>query len=233
MKLITHATALLSVTSIAFAGSSPEVSAPAPASAPVSLGGWFVGGTFGQFDSDSNFADIIPGGELLPGEELNVADSEFDMYTLHVGRDLGQIIGCDMAAFLEVGFMDGDMDINGVSAEFNSIIPTFSNFSERVDLNIIPVTFNLKLERQLFGPVSGYLTAGAGYAFTEASFDGESDRDGGFYAQASFGLIYNFNEQFEVYGGGRWLYLDNLDFGGDGFELDDTLAWELGCRYNF
>jgi len=236
MKLIAYASIILSVTATAFAGSSKEVIAPAPAPAPASLGGWFVGGTFGQFDTDSNFSDFLLDGTLLPGERLDVDDAEFDMYTLHVGRDLGQVIGCDMAAYLEVGYFDGNMDFSGREQVFDNFsVPTFANFSGDVDFDIIPVTFNFKLERPLFGPVSGYLTAGAGYAFTKFSSDGDSDRDGGFYAQGSFGLLYNINEQFEVYGGGRWMYLESLDFGVDEFELelDNALAWEVGLRYNF
>lgn len=235
MKLITHASTLLTVTATAFAGSSKEVVAPAPAPAPVSLGGWFVGGTFGQFETDSNFSEFFDTPTTFLGETLDVEDADFDMYTLHVGRDLGQVIGCDMAAYLEVGYFDGQIDVDG--RFFNSFNPNFpfglNNFSADVDLEIIPVTINFKLERPLFGPVSAYLAAGAGYAFTEASVDGDSDRDGGFYAHGSFGLLYNINEQFEVYGGGRWMYLDNLDFGADGFELDNALAWEVGFRYNF
>lgn len=235
MKLITHASALLTVTATAFAGSSKDVVAPAPAPAPATLGGWFVGGTFGQFETESNFSGLFNSSTTFLGENLDVEDADFDMYTLHVGRDLGQVIGCDMAAYLEVGYLDGEMGVDGQF--FNSTNPGLpfglNSFSTDVDLEIIPVTINFKLERPLFGPVSAYLTAGAGYAFTEASVDGDSDRDGGFYAHGSFGLLYNINEQCEVYGGGRWMYLDNLDFGADGFELDNALAWEVGFRYNF
>jgi hypothetical protein len=145
------------------------------------------------------------------------------------------VIGCDMAAYLEVGYFDGSMDVNErFFNSFNPLLPFgLNNFAYDIDLDIIPVTMNFKLERPLFGPVSGYLTAGAGYAFTRTSVNGDSDNDGGFYAQGSFGLLYNINESCEVYGGGRWLYLDNLEFGKDGFELDNALAWEVGFRYNF
>ena len=60
-----------------------------------------------------------------------------------------------------------------------------------------------------------------------------SDRDGGFYAQASAGLIYNINSQFELYAGGRWRHLNSLEFGDIPLELDDSFAWEVRARVNF
>jgi hypothetical protein len=60
-----------------------------------------------------------------------------------------------------------------------------------------------------------------------------SDSDGGFYAQASAGLIYNINSQFELYAGGRWRHLNSLEFGDIPLELDDSFAWEVGARVNF
>lgn len=233
-QLIQTTTAALSVTATAFAGTPAQVTAPPPAPAPAP-GGWFVGGTFGQFDSDSNLADLIGLPTGVTQGDIDVDDAEFDMYTLHVGRQMGQFIGCDVAAYLEVGYLNGDLDAH--ASFYNSFNEDYdfgwNDLTQTIDLDIIPVTINFSLERPLFGPVSGYLSAGLGYAFTDAEIDGESDNDGGFYAQASFGLLYNINEQFEVFGGGRWLHLESLDFGDADFELDDSLAWEIGLRYNF
>lgn len=218
MKFITLVTTAGSITATAFAGGSKEVIAPTP-SAP-SPAGWFIGGTYGQFEADGNL-DFYSG--ELGGPSLD--KFEFDMYTLHIGRDLGtQVAGFDLAAYLEVGFLDGKSRLS-----FGSFGPIASD----IDVEIIPITINLKLERPVYGPVNFYLTGGLGYAFTDLSGDVPPESGGGFYAQASAGLIYNVNSQLELLAGGRWLHLSSLDFGDAPLDLDDALAWEVGARVNF
>ena len=86
-----------------------------------------------------------------------------------------QVLGCDLAAYLEVGFAQGDGTItqqgDGGYTDF--------------ELEFIPVTMNIKFERPVYGPLSAYLTAGVGYAFTNAKYDdgGEDTSDGGFIAR--------------------------------------------------
>jgi opacity protein-like surface antigen len=256
MKLSTLITTAGSVTATAFAGvSSPIIQAPAP-----TLGGWFVGGTYGQLDTDSNGTQVLNNndpegflasyneGDLGPvlagdqrplvrlpsgniGDHYEVSDFEFDMYTLHIGRDLGkQVLGCDLAAYLEVGFLDGNANTSFFNSGSNSFI---NSVSTSTDIGIIPITMNLKLERPFYGPISGYITGGVGYAFTDIELDSESDSGGGFYAQASIGLIYNINASWEIFGGARYVHLSSLDFGDNGIELDDNIAYEIGARYNF
>jgi hypothetical protein len=92
MKLFTLITTTGSITATAFAGSSKEVVAPATAPAPT-LGGWFVGGTYGQLsDVGNNIQDQAnnqnTNAQLSP--RAHASDLDFDMYTLHVGRDLGR-----------------------------------------------------------------------------------------------------------------------------------------------
>jgi hypothetical protein len=228
MKFTALITTACSITATAFAGGSKEVIAPTQ-SAP-SLGGWFIGGTYGQLETEGN-TDAYYGelGGPSPGIP-SLEDFEFDMYTLHIGRDLGtQVAGFDLAAYLEVGFVDGNS-----RATFGSFPgPTPGPTTSDVDAEIIPITVNLKLERALFGPVNFYLTGGLGYAFTEASAFGAFESGGGFYAQASAGLIYNVNSELELLAGGRWLHLSSLDFGNAPLELDDAFAWEAGVRVNF
>lgn len=253
MKLLTLITTASSMTALAFAGGSKEVIAPTPPPAPT-LGGWFVGGTYGQLDADSNAGDEMnrldpfgyiadPGVALsgtgyfenvgrrpsgYNGDHYEVGDFEFDIYTLHVGRDLGtQVLGFDLAAYLEVGYLDGEANVSFLRN------PNAALLTGTLDAEIIPITLNLKLERPVFGAFNVYLTGGLGYAFTDASFGSESDSGGGFYAQATAGVLYNINSQLEVFAGARWVHLSNLDFGDNDVELDDSLGWEIGLRYNF
>ena len=150
--------------------------------------------------------------------------------SLQVGRDLTNVNGWDVAAYLEVGYLDGDLDIS--ATVFDSIDGLLSH-SETIELDIIPVTANIKVEHAIYGPVSGYATAGAGYAWSQVSLNDQDENDGGFYAQASAGLIYNFSESVELFGGARWLYLSDIGFGESEIELDDSFAWEIGARFNF
>jgi len=200
--------------------------APAPAPAPEpSLCQWFMGGSFGQLSGvDSNLES------LSVADATDVSDLDFDMYTLHVGRSLTNQNGWDVAAFLEVGYLDGDVTLE--ESLFSSFEAPQTTDTD-LDFDIIPVTANIMVEHTIYGPISGYATAGAGYAWTEVSGDIDSDSDGGFYAQASLGLIYNINESFELFGGARWLYLNDLGFGDSSLELDDSFAWEIGARVNF
>ncbi|MBU6327976.1 MAG: hypothetical protein KGQ89_10120 [Verrucomicrobia bacterium] len=222
MKLTTFIAIAGSVTATAFAGGSKEVIAPTPPPSPT-LGGWFIGGTYGQFEADGDLGSSVLSKAAAAIDPFDVDKFDFDMYTLHVGRDLGtQVAGFDVAAYLEVGFLDGSATISYRDASAGNI-----------DVEIVPITANLKLERALFGPVNFYLTGGLGYAFTDVSANGDSDNDGGFYAQASAGLLYNVNSQFELFAGGRWLYLNTLQFGAAPLDLDDAFAWEIGARVNF
>ena len=218
MKLLTLITAASSVTATAFAGEpAPMAPAPAPSSC---WDGWFAGATYGQFDTEPSLDGEF---DLEDGE---YSDFDFDMFTLHVGRDLDtQFLGCDLAAYFEIGFLMGDLSYS----EFRS-----NGFdSGSLDLDIIPLTFNIKAERALFAGVKGYITAGIGYAFTQMDIGPISLGDGGFYAQASIGLAYDITPNWEIFGGARWLYLSSLDFGIPGAEIDDAVAWEVGLRYNF
>lgn len=211
MKLLTLITTAVSMTATAFAGGSSKEVISTPAPAPT-LGGWFVGGTYGQADVGHNGSSIIA---------ARIDDLDFDFYTLHLGRDLGrQVLGFDTAAFLEVGLMDGETSIN------NQI---------DVDVELIPVTANIKFERPIFNQFSAYVTAGVGYAFSDISGNGLSATDGGFIAQATAGVLYNITEQFEAFAGVRYMFLDNVNFGGiaSQLELDNEIGWEIGLRYNF
>lgn len=206
----------------AFAGTTEVVQSQAPAPEPVSNNNWFAGASFGRlYDVGANLDTNIG----LNGE---LGSLEFDMYTAHVGRrfDSG-LYGFNSALYLEVGYLKGDLnfeDPTGLGLLLNQF---------NTDINIVPVTLNGMLERNIVGGLGVYVGAGVGYGFTEIEVLDESDRDGGLYAQASAGLTYKFTETFEVFGGARWVYLEKLEFADSPLELDDGFAWEAGLRFSF
>jgi len=290
MKLKYTIFALCAATATAFAGT-PSI-APEPAPAPT-LTQWFVGGSFGQintdgtsnydgsditlgdvadFDLDSvavwedptyngntgantlgDYFDSITGNNWSPDAPLlqsianfnqgfanqlsfrtEISDVDLNMYSLHFGRVVGNAGGFDLAAYLEVAWMTGDFNATGILRN----IPEGTDlvlFSQKFDIDIVPVTLNFKAEHTLFGPVGAYISGGLGYAWTNISGDGYDESGGGFFAQAAAGLVWNVSESIDIYGGARWVYLDSLDYGNDslGFELDDQLGWEIGLRYKF
>jgi|GEM_PF-711514 len=186
-------------------------------------------------------------------------DFEEEMYHLHAGVDTPwSVAGWNVALFGEVGYTEKEesYDRNATFAP----APTTNNFDvdsmasalqgladatgapTGFDLNVIPVTFNVKFERPLTGNLNAYLGAGLGLARVDldinaGQFGNYSDNDWVFVAQAFAGLNYNVNANVEIYGGVRWLTFDEaeLSYGGESANLDlgDDFLFEIGARYNF
>lgn len=224
----------------AFAGTSAkEVVAPAPAPAPdPCLFTWFAGGSIGY-----------------------LTEFEEPMYNLHIGTDTcWNIGGWNVALFAEIGYTEKDddwsnvpsltsvpqpefIDVQGSSGDLGDLEKALSQNAANgygntgYDLDIMPVTFNVKLERPLTGNLNAYLGGGLGMALVDLSVDNGpdsfSDDDWVFTGQLFAGLNYNFNESFEMYGGARWIYFDDAALGGGDLELDDDFLFELGGRFNF
>ena len=221
----------------AFAGTSAkEVIAPAPAPSPC-LFTWFAGGSVGY-----------------------LTEFEEPMYNLHVGTDTcWNIGGWNVALFAEVGYTEKDEDWSGRNQdssfpesslddsvtldELDDILSGLAGYGydTSYDLNVIPITGNVKLERQLTGNLNAYFGAGLGVARVDLDIKTDlgdfSDDDWVFTAQIFAGLNYNVTPAFEIYGGARWIYYGDADLSDSGddltLELDDDFLFELGARYNF
>jgi hypothetical protein len=200
------------------------------------LGDYFDDQNEGPGWEDDNLGEALADNEILADLRTEISDVDLNMYSLHFGRSLACPQGFDLSAYLEVGWLTGDMDVEGIATNLTTG-PGFGNelvlFHENLDLDIVPVTINFKAEHSLFGPVGGYLSGGIGYAWTNVSGSDFDENDGGFYAQLAAGLVWNVTESVDLYGGGRWVYLDSLDFGDTGLQLDNQLGWEIGARYKF
>jgi len=223
MKLTTLATITgLALAATAQAGeeaSAKQVIAPIAALCDWS---WFAGGSVGVIDGD---------------------DWDEDIYTLHIGKER-KCAGdkCSQAIYLEVGFTESDFrDVDSVSspAEPDPIITTTSITT---DIEIIPITLNYKYECELSNKLNWYAGAGAGIALVdvdiETSISGdngsttsESDDDTAFYGHIFAGLVYNVSDTIEVFGGARYIFMDDV-LGGESL-LDEEVHYELGARYNF
>jgi hypothetical protein len=240
MKHIPFASLLLA--SAAFAGT--EVApAPMPPAAEPSLWSWFVGGSVGY-----------------------LLDSEEWLYTAHVGAEVQGGSGLSHAFYLEGGYAEWDEEDKWAlpDGEWDGIqgLETDAVLDLTAELEIIPVTFNYKLEGAFSDTLKWYVGAGAGVAFVDFGVDGRiygdvtgrtydnfnriSDDDTVFAGQVFAGLIWEVSDCFEVFGGVRYIYVDDPEFKfeietADGrvteevdtdVELDDVLI-EAGCRFTF
>ena len=193
--------------------SSKDVVVPPP---PACLWTWFAGGSIGQIDGDWD-------------EEI---------YTLHIGVERkcpGQ--SCTHAFYLEVGFTEKDETV--VDPIQTTIPPSYD-----LEVDIIPITLNYKYECALTGKLNGYIGAGAGVALVDLDIDSNtggpsmSEDDTTFYAHIFAGLVYNVSPSFEIFGGVRYIFMDDPNLTGnpmfdDEVELDGDLHYELGARFNF
>lgn len=177
-------------------------------------------------------------------------DNESGMVHGHLGVDLPRrVAGFDQALFLEVGWTEcgDDWEHRG---DRKGAPPPGSTSTELVpvepkafatDLQIIPITLNWKLERQLAPRLSFYMGAGAGIAIVDMDVSGAingSDDDVVFFGQVFAGLLYNLTDDFEVYGGVRAIYMDEPDLSVGGMDLggntlDTDVLIEGGGRVNF
>jgi opacity protein-like surface antigen len=127
--------------------------------------------------------------------------------------------------------------------EFERLMASLANQygSSSFDLRIIPLTANIKFEREIAERFGVYFGAGLGMANVDLDVGvgpfSYSDDDWVFVAQAFAGAVYNVTDAFEVYGGARYIYfsdasLSDKGVGGD-LEIGDDFLLELGARYNF
>lgn len=208
-------TSFVSFASPLLAGTPTSVIAPSlPAPEPSPIWNWFIGGSAGYL-------------------------SHFDepLYAAQLGVDTPYRIGSwDTSLYLEVAYTEKD--------------DSFSTFDEQLDedveydtsVKIIPVTLNLKLERELTQRLNFYGGLGAGVAFINVDADSDlgtdslSEEDNGFTVQLFAGLVYNITPHLEVFGGGRWIYIDTGHFpiaGHSTLKIHHDYGAEVGLRYNF
>ena len=178
---------------------------------------WFAGGSVGVIDGD---------------------DWDEDIYTLHIGKER-KCAGdkCSQAIYLEVGFTESDFVEEETSGSEVSFTTTTST-----EVEIIPITLNYKYECELSDKLNWYAGAGAGIALVDVDIEtsvsgdnggptSESDDDTAFYGHIFAGLVYNVSDTIEVFGGARFIFMDDV-LGGDS-PLDEEVHYELGARYNF
>lgn len=225
MKTMRSAVLLGSAMSVIAAGfaSAGEPAAPPPTySEPASMWNWFIGASGGVQGDDAE-----------------------EFWSGHIGVEWKS--GCNShAVFLDVGFTDfsNDTSYEGapfIDPEIGLVLP---GDAAVVSVDVLPVTINYKYEYSFSESFGWYIGAGLGAAFVDSDLNygssggpGLADGDDEvFYAQVFTGLVWNVTESFEIFGGARYYYLDEVDLAEDGFdtggEQDDWIV-EAGVRFNF
>jgi opacity protein-like surface antigen len=195
-----------------------------------------------------------------------LTELEEPMYNVHVGvtNSCWMLGGWNVGTFIEVGYTQKDESYNtdnggemtrpDQGANFDFDVDEMGDFLSLVsdefdqrtsyDLDIIPITLNVKFERALSGNLNAYLGAGVGMALVNLDMnvgedpgDSLSDSDWVLTTQIFGGLSYNVTPAFTVYGGARWTYMDDANVSDGGYsgtlELGSDCLLELGARYKF
>ena len=140
-------------------------------------------------------------------------DAEEAYYTLHLG-----------AKIAETGSISHSLYLEGLYTEVSDNL---------VDVDLLPVTLNYKADFALNDRLSLYAGVGVGAAFIDSTAGPFEDDNIEFAAQIFAGLGYEVTETFEIYGGARWLWVDDTSVGPFAVDSGDDIGAELGLRFRF
>jgi len=162
---------------------------------------------------------------FVGGSAGYLIDADEDMYTLRIGANSPWVLsGWSVSLFAEGGWTENHDALDPVTP-----LGTSS------DLDLIPVTANVRFEHLISGGLSAYVGGGLGATYLDADlkFPGGSAHadDWVFTAQVFAGLAYHVNDNVELFGGARWIYFDDPGF--TGVSLDDDVLFEGGLTFHF
>jgi opacity protein-like surface antigen len=166
--------------------------------APPSLVSWFSGASIGY-----------------------LTGSEEPMYNLHVGvsNSCWALGGWNIAIFGEVGYIQKN---EGYLEQRPG-----GSLNVGYELLFLPLTCNVKFERELADSLNIYCGAGVGAAWTqiELNIHGRklSDSDWVLATQVFGGVNFNVTPNIDIYGGARWIHSS----------LGNDCLLEIGTRYKF
>lgn len=162
-----------------------------------------------------------------------------EMYQLQFGVErLCPHTDASHALYLELGLtnLDDSFQIDDTPQNIFTFVPL------DIEVEIVPLTLNYKYEKPFSEKLSWYAGLGLGIAMVDLDIStptiSEGFDDTVFYGQVFTGLVYNVNESFEVFGGARYIFMDDPELTGfssidEKASIDGDVLLELGVRYNF
>ena len=144
-------------------------------------------------------------------------DSEEEFFSARVGFEISHANAFSHQLELEVGYTDAKD--GGIKSD------------------LVPLMVNYRLAANANGPW-GY-TLGAGAGFTRARIDGASIfgpvklRDEAFSAQAFAGVTYAATDKVSLSLGAKYLWIDDVTFASQSFEVGDDVALTAGISVKF
>lgn len=222
--------------SSAFAGQSPKEVMTEPAEPAPCLLSWFAGGSVGYLtELEEEMYHIMFG--IDPCLKVGGWDVTFHAEIGYTRRQESYSAGTTFIPLPGNITLDDTFDLDDLEGGLRDSADT-GLLDTDYELRMVPLTLNARFERQFYKGLGGYFGAGIGVAWVDLDADAGSfgtfrDNDWIFTAQIFAGLQYRLNEQFDVFSGIRWIYLDDADLGGGTLELDDDLLIELGVRFHF
>ncbi len=153
------------------------------------------------------------GGWFVGGGADYLLDAEEIFYNAHLGYDFGN----GSSLFVEAGWIGADQ----------------SGFPFNTSVDIIPITLDYKYEIVFTESFGLYLGLGVGGANVDVSAGFASGGEWVLAAQAFVGLVYEFSPTFEIYGGVRYLWFDDVNLAGANIDDFDDYSFGAGIRFNF
>lgn len=148
-------------------------------------------------------------------------DAGEPMFSLSLGRRLDwSPSGWEVDLYLEGGRIEDDNQF-GIALDS----PLLES-----DVQIVPITGNLRFGKRFTPNFGAYCGLGAGAAFTEIITDhADRDQDVVFTGQLFAGLNWYLGQTSELFVGGRWIYFSDAEK----HEMKSDGAVELGYRWHF
>lgn len=216
----------LSYGGVAVAGSRE----PAQVAPPADVWQWFAGGSSGYLTDMDEF-----------------------MYSLHAGAQRQAAGGGAHAFFLEVGYVGDDADYRYIPPPI--VLGGRTEYAS-FDLNVIPITLNYQYSRSIVAGLNGYAGFGLGVAVVDVESDwswsqalpppfgngsrSEDETSVRFYGDVRAGLSYKASSSLEIYGGVRYVFMDDEDMtihvvnaGDYSAGMNGDVLVELGVRCYF
>ncbi|MDD4349180.1 MAG: outer membrane beta-barrel protein [Opitutales bacterium] len=159
------------------------------------------------------FASLSASAAYLDGTVGYLQDSEDMIYTGRIGTEMFTSGVLAHNAEIEVGFID---ESEGV-----------------VDVSVIPLMANYRLETPIVGDFFFSGGAGAGVANIDVEFPGIEENKTTFVMQVFAGVGYTLSPELQFMLSARYFWVDDITIRQNRIEMGDDVAVEAGARFRF